>query len=42
MTMVIEPLINDEYTSIPAKRTLDYVLRKRESGARGVGLYIRR
>lgn len=37
--MIIEPLLNDEYTALPAKRTLDFILRKRESGARGVGLY---
>lgn len=35
----IEPLINDEYTAIPAKRTLDFILRKRENGVRGIGLY---
>ncbi len=35
----IEPLINDEYTAIPTKRTLDFILRKRESGVRGVGIY---
>lgn len=35
----IEPLINDEYTALPAKRTLDFILKKRENGVRGVGVY---
>lgn len=33
------PLINDEYTSDPIRRYLDYLLTKRDQGARIVGLY---
>lgn len=34
-----EPLIDDEYTEAPLKRALDALLRKRQAGQRGVGLY---
>jgi benzoyl-CoA reductase/2-hydroxyglutaryl-CoA dehydratase subunit BcrC/BadD/HgdB len=39
MTTMIEPLINDNYTGFPLKRSLDRILSKRNSGHRGVGVY---
>jgi benzoyl-CoA reductase/2-hydroxyglutaryl-CoA dehydratase subunit BcrC/BadD/HgdB len=39
MNKQIEPLIQDEYTGLPLKRSLSYILEKRSAGARGVGVY---
>ncbi|MDR1726450.1 MAG: 2-hydroxyacyl-CoA dehydratase family protein [Acidobacteriota bacterium] len=42
MTQPVEPLaplIDDEYTGLPLKRSLARLLEKRESGVRGVGVY---
>jgi len=39
MDTSIEPLISDEYTGFPLKRSLDCILRKRREGRRGVGVY---
>jgi benzoyl-CoA reductase/2-hydroxyglutaryl-CoA dehydratase subunit BcrC/BadD/HgdB len=39
METSIEPLISDEYTGFPLKRSLDCILRKRREGRRGVGVY---
>jgi benzoyl-CoA reductase/2-hydroxyglutaryl-CoA dehydratase subunit BcrC/BadD/HgdB len=39
MDASIEPLISDEYTGFPLKRSLDCILRKRREGHRGVGVY---
>ena len=39
MTQPIEPLIEDEYTGFPLKRSLERLLEKRNAGTRGVGVY---
>jgi len=37
--MDIKPLIDDQYTGLPSKRTLDRILQKRREGKRGIGVY---
>lgn len=39
MDQSIEPLIQDEFTGFPLKRSLDHILKKRSNGTRCVGVY---
>ena len=39
MNPALPPLLDDEYTGAPVQRLLNFIVSKRDAGARGVGLY---